>query len=288
MIDPYNLFDISSLITDEIKIKCLNRNSKVAPRANATWKTLKFLKDPTPNIVLGDSRVAFLSDTSFEEKLGGKVSNLAIPSGNIKTINDLFWMASSKTILHNVIIQINFNRYNAAVNRDLLLPVRQLINKPYIYFFNANYVKDSFEVFLMALKNNQSQSDSLTKTVDNWQSSEYFLINHFKHRSHTYPEKYYNELHKISEFCKAENINLLFVITPNFYTVHQYIKRFNCQDDYKRFKTDLKSLGPTNDLDFGLPISYNKDMYLDHFHIQPCLADTLLSLIFLHYEANNQ
>jgi hypothetical protein len=280
IMDPYNLFGISSLVSDEIKIECLNRNGKVQSRANATWRILKFLKDPAPNVILGDSRIADINDTSFEEKLGGKVSNLAIPSGNIRTINDLFWMASAQTKLDHVIIQINFNRYNAAVNRDMLLPVKQLIDKPYIYFFNANYVKDSYAVFSHAFKKNKCRSDSLTKAVANWRFSEEYLMNDIGVRRYAYPEDYYNMLREISAFCDRENIDLLFVIMPNYYTVYQYVERFNFQDEYERFKTDIKSLGTTVDLEVGLPISYNMDMYSDHFHIQPQLADTLISLMF--------
>ena len=281
MVDPYNLFNISTIVSDEIKIECLDRNNNVTIRAYATWRTLNFLSDPTPNIILGDSRIAYISDTLFEEKLGGKVSNLAIPLGNIKTIIELFWMAASSTELENIIVQINFNRYNHAVNDDLLLPVRQLIEKPYSYFFNAKYVKDSFAVFFSSLKkNNQFANRMKPQIVDDWKFSEQSIIRNFKYPGYIYPQNYYDELKKISTFCLNEDINLLFVITPNYYDVHQYIESFNLENEYERFKTDLRSLGTTIDLDDGLPISYDDDMYADHFHFQPHLADTLISLIY--------
>ena len=280
IIDPYNLFHISSIIPDDIKIKCLDRNNNITTRAHTTWKTLKFWNYPTPNIVLGDSRIAFLDETLLEAILGKEVSNLAIPSGNLNTVCDLFWLASDKIKLDNVIIQINFNRYDASVNFDFLSPVRELINKPYKYFFNANYLKDSFAVFFSTLKKNSLSIDSPQLIIDNWESSEYILMHDYKFPNYTYPDKYYNELKRIALFCETENISVLFVIAPNYFIVHQYVRRYNLEDEYNRFKDDIRSLGHTIDLDSGLSLSHNKEMYADHFHIQPYLADTLISLIF--------
>ncbi len=280
IIDPYNLFNVISIVSDDNKSKCLAINNWETSRPNAIWRTLKFRNEPTPNIVLGDSRIAYVSDACLEEKLGGIVSNLAIPGSNIKTITELFWMAANSTTLENVIIQLNFNRYNDNIKHDLLIPVWQLINKPHSFFFNVNYVKDSFDVLFYSLRKN-NHSVSLSYYGDNiWKLSEKSIINDFRGYGYVYPENYLNELKKISTYCNDENINLLFVIAPNYFTVHQYVEKFNLEEEYQRFKTDLGLLSATIDLDYGLPISFNKDMYRDHFHFKPHLADTLISLIY--------
>ncbi len=279
LVDPYNLFVFPSIISDEIKEISLERSKAITSRANATWRTLKFHKEPTPNIVLGDSRIAYISDAKLEEKLGGKVSNLAIPGSSIKTITDLFWIAANSVKLDNVIIQINFNRYNEAINYDLLTDIRPLINKPYSYFFNANYVKDSFAVLLNSLRK-EKKTRFLSEDTNLWNYPEKWIMDDFRDYGYQYPEDYFNELKEISEYCAINNIDLLFVISPNYYLVHQYIIKHNYEADYQRFKADLKLLGTTIDLDCELPISYNKEMYNDYFHFKPYLADTLISLIY--------
>lgn len=281
LIDPYNLFNISNVVSDEIKTKFFRQNNRTSVRANATWRTINFLNDPTPNIILGDSRIAYISDTPIQEILGDDISNLAIPGCSIKTIIELFWLATSSRQLENVIVQINFNRYHPAINRDILLPVRQLINKPYNYFFNVNYLIDSFDVFCLSLKkDNPNLQQSVPQNDTNWNFTEQVDLFNLKYRKYVYPQNYYTELKKVSTYCSNQDIKLIFVIAPNHHTVHQYIIRNNLEPEYKRFKADIKSLGTTIDLDDGLPISYNDDMYADHFHFKTNVADTLISLIY--------
>jgi len=279
-VDPYNLFSRAGIIPDEIKVKCLDRNNTVTSRANATWRTFKFKNDPAPNIVLGDSRIAYVSEASLAEKLGSNVSNLAVPASNLGTIIELFWFAAGTTKLQNVIIQVNFNRYSDAIDFDLLSPVRQLISKPYSYFYNITYVKDSFACFWCSmLKNGQSKKTTFKETED-WKRFEKTIMNDFKKYGNVYPENYLKELKKIASYCGKENINLIFVIAPNYHEVRHFVNKSGLDDEYLRFKDDLRSLGKTIDLDCGLPISFEKEMYNDFFHLKPHLADTLVSLIF--------
>jgi hypothetical protein len=52
------------------------------------------------------------------------------------------------------------------------------------------------------------------------------------------------------------------------------------EDEYDRFRSDIHGLGTTIDLNNGIPLSFNKENYLDLFHLKPEITDTLLYMIF--------
>jgi hypothetical protein len=185
-------------------------------------------------------------------------------------------MAAKLTKLENVIIEIGFSQYNALSNFDLYGPAQQIINKPSNYFFNWTYIKDSFSVLYYSITNKiQSYKD----INDNWEFAERSMSNLFS--SYVYPKQSYHDLAEIVAYCNKKKINLVFVIAPDYFELHSIVRKFNLENDYIRFKTDIGELGNVIDLDNGQPFSFNKNNYSDYFHIKPHMADTLVSMIFL-------
>lgn len=275
LIDPYNLFNVSHIIKDEVKIKCINRTRAIAPRGNILWKIIEFKRNPSPNIILGDSRLVDISNSKVEKEIGGKVSNLAVPAGNYKTLADLFWMAANTIKLQNVIIETGFSTYNSLRNFDLYKPAMKTVQEPLTYFFGWTYLKDSF---IVLYHSNEKVIKSYKDVEDNWIIAYNSMIRNFPR--YEYPEETYKELVEISEYCKKERINLIFVIAPDYNEVHNLVKRYSLEDEYYRFKSDIGTLGTLIDLDNGQPFSFNKDNYYDYYHIKPAIADTLVSMIF--------
>jgi hypothetical protein len=281
IVDPYNLFNVSKLFSDQAKIKCLNRSNSSAPRGNILWKTIEFRRNPTPNIILGDSRMVDVNPATLEKKLGSKVTNLAITAGNIQTIIDMFWMAAKSTELKNVFIQISFNRYNAIFNFDLFGPTKQLIDKPFYYFLEWNYIEDAFSViYYTSTKDEEYVKQSYKFTIDGWYKTEKLLIKELSEFDYVYPKEYYLNLTKIANYCSRNHINLQFIIAPDFYETSCYIKAFHLGKEYLQFKQDIAGLANTIDLDNGMPFSFNKNNYKDYYHINPLIADTIISMIY--------
>ena len=280
IVDAYKLFNISHVFTDEIKIKCFNRSSVTMPRGNILWKTIHFSRNPTPNILLGDSRVFYITNSALEHEMGGIATNLSIPGGNYRTIIDLFWTAAESIKLENVIIQSNFNSYNTRGNISLFRQAQQAVNKPYKFFFYWEYLKDSFSVLYYSVTRDKQSSNNDTQINNNWKLTEKTLEKHYSTDKYSYSSSIYEDLIKIATYCNEENINLTFVIAPNYHEVYSFIEKYGKSDDYHRFKTDIKSLGKTIDLDNRLPFSYMKKYYFYHFHIRREHTDSLTSMIF--------
>jgi hypothetical protein len=280
LVDPYNVFDTFHIFKDETKMKCILRSHASGPRGLIFWKTFKFRRNPTSNILLGTSRSAEITEQGLERYLGDKVNNMAFGGANYRVISDLFWMASTTTKLKNVIIQTDFNTYEAYSNYDLYGPVRKVINNPIYYFLNADIVFDALAVLYYSV----TKDEQFVRTPYN-DGSDLFAgtrraLQKGLGRKYFYPEQFYKDLTKISEFCREENINLIFFIAPDYYEVNDYIKMHNMEDEYDRFRSDIHGLGTTIDLNNGIPLSFNKENYLDLFHLKPEITDTLLYMIF--------
>jgi len=281
IVDAYSLFNVSHVFTDEIKIKCFNRSGATMPRGNILWKMIYFNRNPTPNILLGDSRVFYITNSVLEHEMGGVATNLSIPGGNYRTIIDLFWTAAESIKLENVMIQSNFNSYNTGGDISLFRQAQQAVNKPYKFFFNWNYLKDSFSVLYYSVTRDKQFANKDYKRIDNnWKLTEKTLEKYFATDIYSYSTSIHEDLTKIATYCDEENINLTFVIAPNYHEVYSFLEKNGKSDDYHWFKTDIKSLGKTIDLDIRLPFSYIKKYYFDHFHIRREYTDSLTSMIF--------
>lgn len=279
-VDPYDLFNTFHLIKDETKIMCINRTDASSPRGNLLWRTLKFQRNPTPNILLGTSKMGEISDQSLDKYFRGGATNLAFGGANYRTINDLFWMATNTTRLENVIIQTDFNTYNAFANANLYDPVQKIIDKPSNYFFNFNIVNDAIALlYFLITKNEGFVHRSYKYKLDFFSGTQTNLLDGV-FKNHVYPEQFHEDLSNISDFCRKENINLIFYIAPDYYAVKDYIKDNNIEDEYNRFRSDITALGTTVDMNNGIPFSYNKENYLDFFHVKFELTDSLLSMLF--------
>jgi hypothetical protein len=102
-------------------------------------------------------------------------------------------------------------------------------------------------------------------------------------KSMEYPEKYYGELKKISDYCRTNKIELNFIIFPDQQDFHDLITKHSLTEMYKKFKTDINTLGRVYDFDeFNSELSQKRSNYRDIFHLQHYLIDTyILESVFL-------
>lgn len=283
IVDPYNLVNISKVFNDETKIRVLNRSNSTTPRGNTLWKTIEYRRDPKENILLGDSKVAPLKSDELSEAIGMDIYNLGSAGFNYRSVIEMFWMAADRTELKNVIIQANFYSYNVEGNNyELYGPTRQVIKKPYTYFYNWDYLLDSFSVLYYQISGDEKfVSRGFHDTDDNWEKSTRLIETEYVLPRYQYPRSVHDDLVQIADYCKEHDINLVFVIPPDYYEVKEYIEKNGLSDKYLEFVQDLEALGPTVDIDAqDLPFSYNQDIFADHFHFKKEYTDSLISIFF--------
>jgi hypothetical protein len=96
-------------------------------------------------------------------------------------------------------------------------------------------------------------------------------------QNYIYPEAEFEELNKITQYCKENDIELKFIIFPVYKGVDEYLEELNLTEMNQRFKVDIESMSETYDLDTGY-VKNNRDNFFDYFHPR----DPVIDLITRH------
>jgi hypothetical protein len=270
LIDPYEFINISHIINSDIKFQVLRRSDESLPRGHILWKTLHFKRRPVKNIIIGDSQGVGFDATYISNLSGKEYYNFCVTGASYKTMFKIFWFTAETTKLERVYFQVGFMNYNASRSYDIFHFAQDYFDKPYLYFTTKEILIDSYYNFIYSLTKN----DDLIKYSFNFQEleirdarSKEILEMLFK--NYNYPTEYYQELKKISEYCKNKNIQLYFIIFPMFDAVKNYIVENNLDKMNQQFKDDIKSLGYTFDFDVRSDFTKNRDNFIDYFHPIP-------------------
>ena len=279
VVDPYNIINISHAFKDDTKKNCLNRSISTSPRANLLWKTFEFKKNPSPDIILGDSRMYHINTSKFNNKFGGNYYNFSIPGANYRTMIDLFWFSAKTINLKNVYWEMSFNQFSAWNDFNIYPPLEKLSKNPIYYFINWDYINDSYAVLKTSLKS-PPLKETQSSNARTWEMMRNYSNETFK--KYKYSDKLFNELKQISVYCEKNKINLCFVILPDYFEAKDFLRQYNLGEYYARFEKDIKSLGMTIDLNKGIPFSFNKNNYSDYYHIRREISDTIVEMISIN------
>jgi hypothetical protein len=84
--------------------------------------------------------------------------------------------------------------------------------------------------------------------------------------NYEYPSIYYEGLKEISNYCKENNIKLIFFIPPTHVEQQQSVINFDLAEEEVRFRDDIKKLGTLYDFDYPNEITKNKTNFSDPLH----------------------
>lgn len=277
LVDPYEFINFSHIIDSETKIKVIRRSDESLPRGHMLWKTTHFKRHPAKNILIGDSQ-----GVGFDEKLisnlsGEEYYNFCISGASYETMFKTFWFATETTQLKKVYFQLGFMNYNAKRSYDIFHFAQDYIDKPYLYFTTKEILFDSFYNFMYKITKDENliKYDFHYEDVEirNIRSKE--ILELFFKKGYKYPDKYFQELKAISEFCFENNIQLNFIIMPIYKEAKNYFIENNLLEYNQKFKQDIKSLGKTYDYEIKSGFSMDRDNFYDYFHNIPIIYTQL-------------
>lgn len=249
----------------------------VSPAYNyRLYKMCQFLKKPSPNILLGDSRMDGLDVQRISQVSGIYYFNFAFKGGNISEMIETFWYCSRKTHLKNVYFGINFDRYNLFITNNLFQEALDLTNHKDRYYLSLFITKVSLSNLYYKLFNKKMISE--TPKI----SKEQFWGNQLKsvasyYRRYKYPTDIYKNLKKIAEYCFRNKINLVFIIPPTHVDLQKKVKEFSLTDEYNKFKQDLNSISKVIDFDYPNKLTEDKSLFNDPFHMREPLEEKLIN-----------
>ncbi|MBT4338458.1 MAG: hypothetical protein HOD63_07705 [Bacteroidetes bacterium] len=275
VIDPYNYFPateniVNSALKKEISYKYNYR----------LYKLLEFEKHPTSVIILGDSRANNLNDNVIRKYSKNDYSNLSYGGGTIQEAIQTFWTVIEKVDLKEVYWGVNFNNYHNSFDMDKVSESIVLKNNFLAYAFSKYTIKSSFLILKsLVFKSTPSLDKPSVSIEDYWV---YMLddLSDKYYSAYAYPQIYYEELQRISEYCENNNIRLVFFISPTYIGFQRKVKEYNLQIEESNFKRDLQNLGDLFDFDFPSEITLNKENFIDPMHFNPEVSILITKEIF--------
>jgi hypothetical protein len=276
IIDPYNYFFSHNFISNAVKFHIINRSAESMPRGNTLWKTIDYKRHPLLNVIIGDSRAYDLDVDKIRNLTGVEFYNFGVPGGNYNSIIETFWYINERNKPERVFIQVGFHNYSASCSYNLMSDARKVCRRPYLFFSRFYFLEESVLDVFYAITKRPLVSMEQKFDLATWNG---ILVNQGESalESMEYPEKYYEELKKISGYCRANNIELNFIIFPDQQDFHDLVKQHSLMDRYAKFKTDMHSLGRVYDFDeFNSELSKKRSNYRDIFHLQHYLIDSCI------------
>jgi len=260
IIDPFNYFSA------EKNKNLLELKNNLARKKNTyLYRLIEFERNPTPVIVLGDSRAQRLMPDFFEEVNGERVVNLAAGAGSLQDVIKIFWDLSSRNKLSKVYIGIAIEGYSGTLLKDRVSAALEVKNSVPLYLMNKFTVENTMLILKAQLFNQKVELENPPFSREEfWQ---YELNQEDRYlRNYSYPKNYYDELKKISAYCLKNNIKLVFIISPTHTELQNKITEFKLNKEYERFKSDVSSFGDVYDFNWPNVVTENKNNFLDPLH----------------------
>lgn len=274
LVDPYNYFNLSHLVSNEVKI---NTSANINARL---WKALEFKKNPSANILLGDSRTGQIDVISVNHRTGGNYFNFAHGGGSLPEIVSTFNYAKNITKLSNVYIGVNFNLYNEYNSANLFSGAELIANDYKYYLFNKSVAETLF-LNLISLQKKQDLKIGIPPMDKEafWQYSLNYSAT-YSYQRYKYPSTYYKQLKEIAAYCKLNNINLVFFVPPSHVDLQKKVADFGLVEAEVRFKKDLATLGTVYDFDYPNEWTKKRENFNDPFHFTKVIMEKFVDEIW--------
>lgn len=258
-IDPFNFFNVATIIPDEIK-------RPVAMQFNPPfWKLSKFEKDPKEFILIGDSRMAPLETDVIKDISGDDYANLGYGGASIQEGIGTFWFVTKLVKPKKVFIGVNPEKYNGYEITDRLSSYNSVRENPALYFVNqAVWESAYYDVngYLTGAKFTVG-TPQMTKE-EFWQDD--LAVTAKYYQKYADPKNYRRQLLEIADYCRKNNIDLSFIIFPTHADSQQLIVNANFQPQNAAMRRDLQACGKVYDFDWLNELTENKDNFEDPVH----------------------
>lgn len=273
IVDPYNYFGRNNLIPNKIKERNVNNNVVL-------WKMCNYRINPCPNILLGDSRIEGMNEDEIYKISKMKVYNFAYNGCRWSEMIDTFWYAANVVSLQNVYIGISNEFYDdnrvSRVLKTLEYPIFYLSDKDVL----AVMVSNLKQIFWKneALGKRETTEEYIKRREQYWKKVlDIYIPIHNNKRNTDFMAKYYSELHKISEYCRSNNIKLTFINFPISTDIKNKVENYDATEN--GYITNISKYGIVYNFDYCNKYTTN-DEFSDPYHYDKELGLRILKAIF--------
>lgn len=258
--DPFNYYEISQFISNKTKHSI---SKKLHPQL---WKMLEFKRKRTDIIILGDSRSEII-DIEHVRKLYGKdVYNFSYGGGTLLDMIETFWYAEDLTTLKEVYIGINFNLYNDFEKNNHVIQAQSISQNFLSYSFSKIVFTASFKNLKRQFLDKNLQIGVPEMNFDQFWKYHLEVNGKRFYQKYRYPADIFKRLKEICDYCRDNNIKLIFFIPPNHTDWQQRVSDFALINEYNLFLDDLAELGKVYNFDVANEFTSNRKNFRDPVH----------------------
>ncbi|MFZ1688973.1 MAG: hypothetical protein WAU70_16245 [Flavobacteriales bacterium] len=276
LVDPYNYFNWSHWVPDEVKLRNLNHDGRTMAFSNLMWKMKEYRRAPVPNVLIGDSRLSYFDLDHLEEVTGEQWYNFGVPGGNHRTVADVFGYVDSIATPEQVWIQVSFRNMADGQDYDLYSEPFAVEGTPGLYASNRRVLAAT----ALAVKA-QWFPESVHYDVlapDHWQQvirMETEAAARFRMDT-----SFYARLEAIAQCCRRQGTELTFVEWPAFRALHTIRSSAGLETLHAQYRDRIKRIARYIDLDTpGNAISADSSNYRDPLHLKTTAQRKLIDAV---------
>lgn len=265
LVDPFNYLNVSKLIDDSQKDH-ISQNVE-----QHLYRMIRYDNAPRRNISLGDSRANCLANELDAEIWG----NLSFGGASLKEAVQTFWWLVEDYEVDTVLFAVSFNNYNKYNKRFWVEETLKIKQNFFSYAFNKYTFRCARLLIKSSLMKQEVQLNKTTLSKEDFWRNQINTVPKKFFEKYAYPDNYYDDLSKISQYCAENQIRLVFWIPPTHREFRAKVKEYKLLEEEKRFKKDMISLGEVYDYNFPNDVTDNIDCFRDPLHVTNALAASI-------------
>lgn len=273
-IDPYQRFGTGGLAPAALKREI------AFPMNYAMWKLIEFRRSPSPDILLGDSRMMNLPAAAIDSVSGRTWCNLAYGGGTMREAIDTFDFAHSRTRLRRVYIGLDLSTWNGSDLRDRVSEARGAIRNPMIYILNNNVMRASLAVVKANATGHKPAIGKPEGTPEEFWRRQLDVTARVYFEGWSEPTSYNRDLERIAEICRKEDIELSFVIFPTHTDLQELIPRYGLAEHNVEMRRELARFGTVYDFGWANELTKDRGSFTDPFHLTHAAAEVVIRSIW--------
>lgn len=242
------------------------------------WKLNQFAQHPSDYLLIGDSRAQRIQAKQLQDLSGKPWQCIALSGATLVELIDTFWFAVHHSTLKEVLLCLNFDRFNDWQTASGVHRAQELIKHPLRAYVAAEVWKATLHLIASSLYHKQldHQQPPISKELF-WQEQ----LRDGKKRYERYVAPLYvqKELEHIHEYCSEHAITLTFVLLPTHIEFQQLISQTHLDNERAQFKQLLTKLGNVCDLDTPNEFTTDANNFSDPWHANWDTAPQLAKLI---------
>lgn len=273
-IDPYNYFSPKSVIPGELK-------QEISFKLNyALWRMVEYKRQPSDGLLLGDSRMMAIQAEDIRRVCGQDYYNFAYGGGSLKEALATFRFANDQTKLKRVAIGLDINTYNGSDTKDRVAEAQAALRNPLLYVTNNNVMLAAWKLVGSVVTGKAASIGAPVGDRESFWRQQLEVTARVYLENYRDPVFYRKELLEISEICRAQNIQLDFIIFPSHQDLMSKIGEYDLLDANRVMREDLARCGRVFDFAWENALTADKVSFKDPFHFTREVSDLIVRSVW--------